>query len=110
MSIFADRLKELRGAESQASFAAQLGINRVQYFKYESGKNSPSIDILEKICRAHACSADWLLGLPERGGGGMATAHGVGAIAAAGNATVNAGGVCSKCKLMQAHIREITGR
>ena len=66
--------------------------------------------MLEKICRAHACSADWLLGLPERSGGGIATAHGMGAIAAAGNAMVNAGGDCSKCKLMQAHIREITGR
>lgn len=65
MSIFADRLKELRGSESQASFAAQLGINRVQYFKYEGGKNSPSIDVLLKICRVHTCSADWLLGLTD---------------------------------------------
>lgn len=65
MSIFADRLKELRGSESQASFAEQLGINRVQYFKYESGKNAPSIDVLANICRVHACSADWLLGLKD---------------------------------------------
>ena len=63
MSIFSERLKELRGAESQASFAAAVGINRVQYAKYEKGANLPSIDALERICRVHDCSADWLLGL-----------------------------------------------
>jgi transcriptional regulator with XRE-family HTH domain len=67
MSTFATRLKELRGTESQASFSATIGINRVQYAKYESGQNSPSVDTLERICRAHACSADWLLGLREPG-------------------------------------------
>ncbi|MBQ9431359.1 MAG: helix-turn-helix transcriptional regulator [Kiritimatiellae bacterium] len=66
MSIFTARLRELRGSESQASFAAAIGINRVQYAKYESGVNSPSVDVLAKICRVHACSADWLLGI-ERG-------------------------------------------
>ena len=63
MSIFATRLKELRGTESQAAFSAAIGVNRVQYAKYESGQNSPSVDLLERICRVHACSADWLLGL-----------------------------------------------
>ena len=63
MSIFATRLRELRGSESQASFAAAIGINRVQYAKYESGVNSPSVDVLSTICRVHACSADWLLGI-----------------------------------------------
>ena len=65
MSEFSERLKELRGTESQASFAAAIGMNRVQYAKYESGTNSPSVDALSKICRVHACSADWLLGLRE---------------------------------------------
>ena len=63
MSIFATRLRELRGTESQASFAAAIGINRVQYAKYESGVNSPSVEVLSNICRVHACSADWLLGI-----------------------------------------------
>ena len=63
MSVFAERLRELRGPESQTSFAAAIGIHRVQYVNYESGKNIPSIEVLERICRAHAVSADWLLGL-----------------------------------------------
>ena len=66
MSIFATKLKELRGPESQASFATSIEVNRVQYAKYESGKNAPSVEILERICRVHSCSADWLLGI-ERG-------------------------------------------
>ena len=69
MSTFSDRLKELRGSESQSSFAAQIELNRVQYAKYESGVNAPSIEVLTRICRVHACSADWLLGLSEDRGG-----------------------------------------
>lgn len=65
MSVFSERLKELRGPESQASFAEAIGIHRVQYVNYESGKNAPSIEVLERICRAHSCSADWLLGLTD---------------------------------------------
>ena len=67
MSIFATRLRELRGPESQASFAASIGLNRVQYAKYESGQNSPSVEILERIClKMPGVSAYWLLGL-DRG-------------------------------------------
>ena len=66
MRVFAERLKELRGPESQSSFAAAIGIHRVQYVNYEAGKNAPSIEVLERICRVHACSADWLLGLKDR--------------------------------------------
>lgn len=66
MNVFSERLRELRGAESQASFAASIGVNRVQYAKYESGVNAPSVDLLRRICEEHAgVSADWLLGLPK---------------------------------------------
>lgn len=68
MGIFATRLRELRGPESQASFAASIGLNRVQYAKYESGHNLPSIEILERICRlVPGITSDWLLGLDDRG-------------------------------------------
>ena len=67
--------------------------------------------MLKQICLVHACSADWLLGLPERGERVRATASGSGSVAVVGsNATVSTGGDCSKCQLMAAHIREITGR
>ena len=105
MSIFSDRLKELRGPESQASFATAIGVNRVQYAKYESGKNAPSIDVLAAICRIHACSADWLLGLKDHGGSvsvnagsGAAVAIGTGAKASATAAKKAAPAAdCRKC-------------
>lgn len=105
MSIFSDRLKELRGPESQASFATAIGVNRVQYAKYESGKNAPSIDVLAAICRIHACSADWLLGLKDHGGSvsvnagsGSAVAIGTGARASASAAKKAAPAAdCRKC-------------
>ena len=65
MSILSDRLRELRGAQSQSAFAAALGMKYQQYARYEKGENSPSADILANICRIHAVSADWLLGLPK---------------------------------------------
>lgn len=63
MSLLSDRLRELRGTQSQAEMARLLGIQQPQWARYESGVSSPSVEMLEKICRAHACSADWLLGL-----------------------------------------------
>ena len=90
MSMFSERLKELRGTESQASFAAAIGMNRVQYAKYESGTNSPSIDALIRICRVHSCSADWLLGLKDHSGSvsvGAGSAVAIGANARATSRT-----------------------
>ena len=108
MSIFSERLRELRGSESQASFATAIGIHRVQYVNYEAGKNAPSVEVLERICRVHACSADWLLGLKdnqESAGSVKASSGGI-AIGGVGNrvtGTIVAGGdaghaaMCKSC-------------
>ena len=104
MSVLSDRLKELRGPSSQSEMARTLGIARQQWIKYETGQSAPGAEILSHICRVHNCSADWLLGLPPRGG--SATARGDGAIAAAGsNIHIEVGKddkpgemkVCAKC-------------
>ena len=63
MSVLSDRLRELRGATSQAEMARQLNMKQPQWARYESGASSPSVELLATICRVHACSADWLLGL-----------------------------------------------
>lgn len=62
MSVLSERLRELRGGQSQTVFAAALGMRYQQYARYEKGENSPSADILLRICQAHAVSADWLIG------------------------------------------------
>ena len=46
--------------------AAELGMKQQQYARYEKGITAPGIDVLTQICRVHACSADWLLGI-DRG-------------------------------------------
>ena len=48
--------------------ARQLEIPRTQWIRYENGQNSPSAEMLERICRTHAVSADWLLGLDDQRG------------------------------------------
>lgn len=105
MSIFAERLRELRGTESQASFASAIGLNRVQYAKYESGTNAPSVEVLERICRVHAVSSDWLLGLKDNGTTVTAAAGAAVAIGSNARATAitNPGDnpACAKCPLQK---------
>lgn len=43
--------------------AEAIGIKYNAWARYEAGGALPGAEIIEKICRAHACSADWLLGL-----------------------------------------------
>lgn len=97
MSELSDRLRELRGATSQAEMARELDMPRQQWINYERGKNMPGAEIIAKICRAHSCSADWLLGLPTRGG--VVAPNNSGAIAIGGSASVTIGEspLCSKC-------------
>jgi transcriptional regulator with XRE-family HTH domain len=110
MSIIGDKMRELRGSSSQREMADAIGIKYNAWARYEAGGALPGAEIIERICRVHACSADWLLGLKDNAAP-TANARGKGAIAVAGsNNAVNTGGDCSKCKLMKAHLREITGR
>lgn len=68
MSTIGDRMRELRGPSSQREMAEAIGIKQNAWARYETGGAIPGGEIITKICRAHACSADWLLGLPERSG------------------------------------------
>ena len=105
MSMFSERLKELRGPSSQAEMARQLNMKQQQYARYEKGITVPGIDVLELICRIHACSSDWLLGLKDHhgsvsvnAGSGAAVAIGTGAKASATAAKKAAPAAdCGKC-------------
>ena len=65
--------------------------------RYIKGREPP-IGVIQKLCSVYEVSADWLLGLPERGK------------SAAPPKCAAKPPDCAKCKLMQAHIKEITGR
>lgn len=45
--------------------AAVLNMKYQQWARYEKGTVAPGADILANICRVHAVSADWLLGLSD---------------------------------------------
>ena len=102
MSNLSVRLKELRGSTSQAEMAKGIGIPQQAWARYEKGIVAPNAETLYNICRVHACSANWLLGLPEHGGGISVNAvNSTSAIAiGGGNAITNPLGDapgCSKC-------------
>lgn len=105
MSILSERLRELRGPTSQAEMARQLDMPRPQWIKYETGQSVPGADTLARICRIHACSSDWLLGLKDNHGSvsvnaadGAAVAIGTGAKASAAAAKKAAPAAdCRKC-------------
>ncbi|MCM1497188.1 MAG: helix-turn-helix domain-containing protein [Clostridium sp.] len=47
---FCEDLMKLRGQETQKSFAEKLQINRSTLSLLETGKQLPSLDILNKVC------------------------------------------------------------
>ena len=65
MSTIGDRMRELRGPSSLREMAEAVGIKYNAWARYEAGGSLPGAEIIEKICRAHSCSADWLLGLTD---------------------------------------------
>lgn len=65
MKVFCERLKELRGSNSQKSFAALLKLNQQTYQRYESGVREPDLETLHLIGVSLGVSLDWLLGLSD---------------------------------------------
>ena len=65
MSTIGDRMRELRGPSSLREMAEAIGIKYNAWARYEAGGSLPGAEIIERICRVHSCSADWLLGLTD---------------------------------------------
>ena len=59
-----DRLRELRGAESQTAFCLKIQQKQGTYSAWERDEKDPSSSAIALICKATGVSADWLLGLP----------------------------------------------
>lgn len=113
MESFLERLKQLQGEDNVSAFARRIGVPQKTLDHLVKGERKPSVEVIRAIALACKVSADWLLGLPERGASvqSTVTAGWSVAIAASPGATASTvGGDCSRCKLMQAHLREITGR
>ena len=65
MSRIGERMRELRGPSSLREMAEAIGIKYNAWARYEAGGSLPGAEIIERICRVHSCSADWLLGLTD---------------------------------------------
>lgn len=59
------RLRELRGHESQASFARKCGITQQNWNRYESGQVEPKASVVRRIALSCGVSTDWVLGEAE---------------------------------------------
>ena len=51
--------------DSQAALCKALGINRIQWAKYETRVNELPTRYLARFCQHYGVSADYLLGLPR---------------------------------------------
>ena len=63
--VFKNRLYELRGTDSQATFAKKLGLTQQNYANYENGKQGLRSDLIWKVCQMYSCTAEWLLMLDD---------------------------------------------
>lgn len=63
---FAKRFRSLRlEGETQIQFAERISLTQPTIALYESGRRTPDIETLARICRVCQCSADWLIGLSD---------------------------------------------
>lgn len=65
MLKLADRLRGLRGTESQTAFAARFGLKQAIYSHYETGRKKPSLEVLMQMAMVLGTTTDYLLGLSE---------------------------------------------
>jgi transcriptional regulator with XRE-family HTH domain len=55
------KIKQVRGAATQADFAKQFGITRADVSKIERGEVRPTAELLYNICLKHHLSIEWML-------------------------------------------------
>ena len=69
---FSQTMAELRRRRglSQRTAAADLRISQALLSHYENGAREPGLDFLRRACGYYGVTADYLLGLSDRGGPG----------------------------------------
>ena len=92
-------MRELRGSSTLREMADPIGIKYNAWARYEAGGSIPGGDIIIKICRVHARSANWLLGLSDKSSPNIVT-HGSNSPVVNGShnsVTLGESWQCSKC-------------
>ncbi|MFV0410805.1 MAG: helix-turn-helix transcriptional regulator [Paracoccus sp. (in: a-proteobacteria)] len=62
--IIADRLRELRGKETQEDFARMIGVSRATLANYEAGRTVPRPSVCRRICRKLGIAENTLTNMP----------------------------------------------
>jgi transcriptional regulator with XRE-family HTH domain len=68
LNDLSDRIRLMRRAQklSQTRLAEKIGVTQPYIAEIEKGRKTPSVEVLEKLCGALGCSADYLLGITKR--------------------------------------------
>lgn len=61
MKTLPERIKKLRGADSQSAFSEKTGISQRTLSRYETGESLPDVKALIAICAATGASIEWLV-------------------------------------------------
>ncbi|MHB1287065.1 MAG: helix-turn-helix domain-containing protein [Leptospirales bacterium] len=72
IKAFGTRIRSLRGAMSQTTFAELLGVSQEDVSRFESGNRIPSLPLLLKLSSMHRVSLDWLIKGQNDSGEGLA--------------------------------------
>ena len=59
--MIGEKLKKLRGSETQTIFGARFGISRNTVMRYESGERQPDAGFIAAICKEYGINAHWLI-------------------------------------------------
>ena len=78
--------------------AKAVGVKQQNWARWEGDVVAPSAEMIATICRIHACSADWLLGLKDHGFSVKAGDGNAIAIGAHASASVARGKSAADCK------------
>lgn len=67
MSVFAERVRELRGRLrlNQTDFGAKIGVSQQVIHKWEAGRTKPDPETVSRLAAAYAVTTDWLLGIVD---------------------------------------------
>lgn len=61
MATIAERIRQLRGNLSLASFAEMVGVSKSTLSRYEQGDGFPDAKVIETLCTITGNTADWLI-------------------------------------------------
>lgn len=60
------KLVRKKSGLNQVDFSKTIDVSVATYSAYETGKQTPRVDVIQRLCETYSVSADWLLGLKPK--------------------------------------------